>query len=1089
MHDERGKPVNKVRSSCLLKPVICLLWVAPFLAALPMRAQTYQANVGSGVGSIQFQASVVYSSQPSIPSYYPGGYPGPPQFYSVSDPVVFEPVIAYPQLFLRDGQWIPATYSNNGTVLADASVIMGLYCGFQGYLEYDEPCSNVKGALEGTLSGISTLSQGGVVRSFASNNYVNAFSNVNVSMTETIDLNTGAYSAYSSGTIYDVCYITPNCSAYVCSINPLICSATVQYTLSLQGTLSIVLESPSPPPPPTFSITALDPYDCRINGYSCTSTAIPSSGSLTDTVIGAPAATAISADGQSAAVIMIRSNSSDPVQLNLSASGFTAGIGGLTQYNADYLDNPSPGRGNQLPINSPSLGSCNPEASNPGCVFLALLWAPDSMPSAGAASGSVPLTIKATQDNSAIQTTIFLQPPPLVLVHGMWSSAAKAWPDFQNWLGTNYPHQWIFAADYGTSSGKAYSDFVTQSEVMQTMVNALAAANNGGVVARQLDVVAHSMGGLVTEYLIENHSSVSPSWFPSDPVHQLITIGAPYNGSPLAATAWQNRAAKAPLQSMTAPLGPVCLAWLAAQGQPSLTCTLAQLFASIGRPMDTLQYMQPPGSQDLPFGEPINTGMSSAIVGQKPGFSALETFFNTILTVFLPGQNVNGIVSSSSDVLVPDNSENFYSDKQQPVTINGIVHAGLCGEPQFIQNILGQASPCSDTGETDSPCFWAQAAYWLMGGNGQNPSIVGANCSSDPPNPVLDLTGYTQVPASNVTFSPASGSALTINSATSITATSSAKTITEVLLFQLASDPTDTLLLYSTQSPFSIGFVPTRMGSTTFVAFALFSDMTYATTTLNYTFLLSGSPLALSLTHAPVASLPLGSSIIVGAQALFGNGYFGNGYVDVSQAATYKVRSGTDRVIRVEPGCELLPGQMKSLQLSSTPCSQTTGSITATGSGVDWLDVSYNGLTTSAQIMVGSCIYALGPINQTINVSGGTARIQVTTTTGCSWIAADGGATWLTDAKASGTGSGAIEFTVIPNTTGAARTAIITLASQDVAITQTTIPEVCPQVEVEGQPTTCRGVPVVPITPPVGVAPFRHEEGKPFSGGDATAKR
>jgi hypothetical protein len=607
-----------------------------------------------------------------------------------------------------------------------------------------------------------------------------------------------------------------------------------------------------------------------------------------------------------------------------------------------------------------------------------------------------------------------LQPPPLVLVHGIWSSAAQAWPGFQQYLSTpgNYPHNMIFPADYKPTNYKAYLDPSTQMSVGRTISDALACANvgwqsamtpsclsNGGVVARQVDVVAHSMGGLVTEYLIQNKPSFAPAWWPSPPskpVHQLITIGTPYNGTPIASTLWYNQPATPPSGTVSTgrPLLAACLAWLAAHGIVTSTCNLGQLFSSIGYPVDTaVQYMLPPGDPSLPQSQPSNTGVSSAIVGQKPTFSATELIYNTALTIFSLGTE-DGIMGSSHDTMVPADSQAPFS-AQQPLTINGIVHTAL--------------SP-TDTGETGSQCFWSQAAYWLMGGTGENPSLFEENCSIDPPtNPILDLTGYTQVPASNVTFSPASGSGLTINSSTNITGTSSTKTLTEILLFQTVSDPTDTFLLYSTQSPFSIAFTPTRMGATTFTAFAVFSDNTFAVTALNYAFQPSGSPVALNLVNAPVASLPVGSSAIAGAQALFSNGY-----VDVSQAATYKVRSGTTSVISVG----------------------STDVVTANGPGVDWLDVSYGGLTASAQIMAGSCTYALSPTSQFVDVSGGSASVQVTTATGCAWTADEGGAAWLTAANASGTGGGTITLVATANTTGASQTAIITVAGQDVAITQ-----------------------------------------------------
>src|SRR6202041_1724959 len=130
-----------------------------------------------------------------------------------------------------------------------------------------------------------------------------------------------------------------------------------------------------------------------------------------------------------------------------------------------------------------------------------------------------------------------------------------------------------------------------------------------------------------------------------------------------------------------------------------------------------------------------------------------------------------------------------------------------------------------DLGETQSQSVWTQAYYWLTGGAGAAPASVTSSTSrktstsaASAPLPVLDLSGYTQVASSNVAFTPVSGSTLAINSAANITASSSTKTITEVLLLQTVIDPTDTVLLYATQSPFSIAYTPTRLGTASFAA-------------------------------------------------------------------------------------------------------------------------------------------------------------------------------------------------------------------------------------------------------------------------------
>jgi len=117
------------------------------------------------------------------------------------------------------------------------------------------------------------------------------------------------------------------------------------------------------------------------------------------------------------------------------------------------------------------------------------------------------------------------------LIHGIWSNAAAAWTPFQQWLSTNYPTNLVSAADYGNPrnnySALAFSDPSIQKILETTVANALTSAAAQGVVAREVDVVAHSMGGLVTRYFIANANKppYPLSYLPANPVHQLITIG------------------------------------------------------------------------------------------------------------------------------------------------------------------------------------------------------------------------------------------------------------------------------------------------------------------------------------------------------------------------------------------------------------------------------------------------------------------------------------------------------------------------------------------------------------------------------------
>jgi uncharacterized protein (TIGR03437 family) len=274
--------------------------------------------------------------------------------------------------------------------------------------------------------------------------------------------------------------------------------------------------------------------------------------------------------------------------------------------------------------------------------------------------------------------------------------------------------------------------------------------------------------------------------------------------------------------------------------------------------------------------------------------------------------------------------------------------------------------------------------------------------------PVLDLTGYTQVPATNVSFAPATGSVLAINTVTNITATSATKTIMEVLLFQKVTDPADALLMAVTQTPFSIAFTPTRLGTANFAAITVFSDRTYAVTPLSYTLQPTGSPASLTLVNAPVASMTVGASTVVKATA-----EYADGPVDVTPLATYTTGSGTSNVLQVGTG----------------------GMITATGNGEEQLEVSYGGVTTAAQINVGACLYALIPANQIAPFTGGPATIQVSAPAGCAW-SATGGGTWLTLTNASGSGNGSIGLTAAANASGNTQTATILVGGAVAVVTQ-----------------------------------------------------
>jgi len=135
---------------------------------------------------------------------------------------------------------------------------------------------------------------------------------------------------------------------------------------------------------------------------------------------------------------------------------------------------------------------------------------------------------------------IKIAPKPLVLVHGLWSNW-KAWETWQNILTTSHSYDWK-AFPVGENAGKGVLN--TGGAFLSTTPTASIGEN-----ARQLesyikyaqedrnawhvDVVAHSLGGLISRYYI---SQIMP---PSTPdgrpkIEHLIMLGTPNMGSPCA---------------------------------------------------------------------------------------------------------------------------------------------------------------------------------------------------------------------------------------------------------------------------------------------------------------------------------------------------------------------------------------------------------------------------------------------------------------------------------------------------------------------------------------------------------------------------
>lgn len=339
----------------------------------------------------------------------------------------------------------------------------------------------------------------------------------------------------------------------------------------------------------------------------------------------APAATAFSADGRSAVLVAINSTSQSPVT-------FTVNAGRLTSFSKNYLLTSVAGSQTSLPV-TPALSPCDAA----GCVFLALLWPPDEMPANAGSPPAVPITVQATQNSIALQSaSVTLRPPPVLFVHGIWSSAAEAKFSKQSggmrdWMWARYGHNHLDSVNY--LSKVSFGDDQVQSAFESSTYNLLNEAATDGMVARTVDVVAHSMGGLVTRYFLSNFPKNSA--VPLAPVHRLIGIGTPHQGSLLAARLSAERATTLPLLPYASVMTTLYCEFAP---PPTNVCTLGGLLGLSGKPVDTAVESLAPTSDELKKLSPSN--VFDAVVGVAPSNSASELILNALIGGFLPGQSV-----------------------------------------------------------------------------------------------------------------------------------------------------------------------------------------------------------------------------------------------------------------------------------------------------------------------------------------------------------------------------------------------------------------------------------------------------------------
>jgi triacylglycerol esterase/lipase EstA (alpha/beta hydrolase family) len=140
---------------------------------------------------------------------------------------------------------------------------------------------------------------------------------------------------------------------------------------------------------------------------------------------------------------------------------------------------------------------------------------------------------------------IKLYRPPVVLVHGIWTNS------YNTWIETNFANKltdngFIYAfADYEEHNSETFDPYAVKimdgkpfgnhgiDSIRNTIKYILCVYHYFSIAASQVDIVAHSMGGLMARGFVQQSDYLKQDNFMKGSIHRLITIGTPHFGGPL----------------------------------------------------------------------------------------------------------------------------------------------------------------------------------------------------------------------------------------------------------------------------------------------------------------------------------------------------------------------------------------------------------------------------------------------------------------------------------------------------------------------------------------------------------------------------
>ena len=190
---------------------------------------------------------------------------------------------------------------------------------------------------------------------------------------------------------------------------------------------------------------------------------------------------------------------------------------------------------------SSSTRSSPQNISNGKSVVVAVYTPPDSYNQSTGSNRTVNVNV-SDLDNSAktlLEIPIRIYRPPVILIHGLWMNSDNTWvtTNFANRLAS-YGYHYAFA-DYEEHNSETFDPYDKSfgnygiNSIRNTIHNIIEEYRYFSIAASQVDIIAHSMGGLMARGFVQQPDYKKKENYMKGSIHRLITIGTPHFGGPL----------------------------------------------------------------------------------------------------------------------------------------------------------------------------------------------------------------------------------------------------------------------------------------------------------------------------------------------------------------------------------------------------------------------------------------------------------------------------------------------------------------------------------------------------------------------------